>query len=193
MTASTLPRPSAAERRAGVVDSHQGLAKEYVLVAFTAVVAALPLGLAVAPAPYNIAGIVYAILWIAIVLPSTGAYTTLIWDATLIILDRPPLFLPTIFAAYLRAPRDRRRAMLPVVWLALAARWVNPLANVATAALVSATRLRPQRVRGVLEQAQRLAKGFDHMHTVPREPIAEMSRPAIHQVEREMGVEMQPC
>jgi len=166
----------------------------YLLTAAAALAAALPLALTVAPMPFAIIGWVYAAVWGLIVIPSMGAYSTLLYDALLIASNRQPLFLPTALAAYRRLQLDKRRALEPLRRVAVLATWINPISNVAGAAVVTAIRLRPQLAGEILRQADAIAKGFQHAGTaVPREPTAALTQPVIIQVERELDVELQAC
>ena len=169
---------------------------QYLLTAAAALAAAVPLALVVAPMPFTIIGWFYAVVWGLIVIPSMGAYTALLYDALLIALNRHPLFLPTALATYrrLQMNHDHRRALEPFRRVAVAAYWINPISNLVGAAIITAIRLRPRLAHEMIRQADAIAKGLDQAApAVPREPMAEMTRPVILQVERELDAELQAC
>jgi len=158
------------------------------LNAAAALAAVLPIALIAAVGPWRILGLVYLGMWLVIVIPSTAAYTTLILDAALIAIGKEPLYLPGIIAAHARAGlRLQSRAAMIIRRVAIISVFVNPLSNVPLAAMLLAFRLRPTAIKAVMAQATRLANA-----AVPApEAVAEMSRPVIDAVEREL--ELQPC
>lgn len=194
MTTIATPGRTSGERRAARRAFHFQMSAQYLLTAATSVVAALPLALVVARMPLALIGWIYATAWGVIVVPSMGAYSGLLYDAVLMALNRPPLFLPTALANARRLEREHRRALTPLRWIAAVANWINPFSNLVGAAILTVLRLRPRLAHHVMEQAAALVKEFDRATAaVAREPMAEMAQPVINQVEREFDGELQAC
>src|SRR6266511_4140674 len=66
---------------------------------FRAFAFALPLLLLAVPGPVRVLGIIYLLFWIGLVAASTGGIFALLFDALLIIRNRPPIILPQLLFA----------------------------------------------------------------------------------------------
>lgn len=149
----------------------------YLRCSGTVVVAGLPLALIAGQGLVKALGIIYAVAWALVMVPSITASMAMLFDAFLIILGRWPLFLPAAWISAKRHPKhDDRMAMQVIHLLSRVSFWANPLSNLTLAALIGATRLRPTIRKQLVEFFQKQLQREEPHVTVAMEyatPVIE--------------------
>jgi hypothetical protein len=160
------------------VTLHRDLNILYLKTAGCSVLGALPLALIGVPGPLQLVGLLYAVFWAAIVVPSAGLYMLLLVDPVLLALDRPALFLPRLLAAaQQRSSGHVRTTIRRVRGYAELANWINPLGNLVVAAYWFAARANPRRFAEAGKQAERIQQAWQQLESSGADPMTEVARP----------------
>lgn len=135
---------------------------DYVTTGIFSVVFAVPIALVFADGWLRLAGILYALAWFAVLVPSFVVYTWMIKDAWRLFRHGTPTLLRT--AMIVRAVEVHRNMRIvlphPLREVAQISSYANPIANLATTLTVQALRWRSDEVeamwREILEESRYL-------------------------------------
>jgi hypothetical protein len=169
---------------------HVRLTRQYLASAGAALLAALPISLVAATGALQALGVAYLVAWSLVVLPGAAAFLWLSFDGVLMICNRPPVLLTRLLVSQQQgATQAERRVLRGIRHFVRIGFWINPLANVAFALLVTAVRLRPQLFAQVMFQVDEVLKR--RPDPIASEPYAQYSSPVLERLvnhERELVV-----
>jgi hypothetical protein len=117
----------------------------YLVSGLLSMLLALPIALVMVPGVLRIVGVVYLVVWLLVLSPSTGAYLLLLVDCGLIMRGKEPIVL----FRTLEAESNKQRSERPAVEgyfrrLAEFSVKANPISNLVTAAVHFTVRHRPR-------------------------------------------------
>ena len=126
---------------------------EYMVSAVVSTLCLLPIALVVVPGPTRVIGVVYAIVWAILFVPTMAACLWIVIDCIFMLTNRYPLLLPRLVEDASRQAMHERRAISGL--RAVVRFWfmATPLSNLATASLFAVQRVRPGLIGKVMQDA----------------------------------------
>lgn len=158
---------------------------EQLRAAAVSIVLAVPMALLFVRGPVRAIGIVYALAWFLIVVPSASAHLWLIVDALLLFANRRPLLLPAAFAVAAGAHHSRPRVHGTLHLYAQVSSMCSPIANLAGAMLTQAFEWRSREVIALWAEAKEHARPPQDPQFQPT-PEAEMAAPIVERARPEL-------
>jgi hypothetical protein len=162
-----------------------------------AIIVALPIALVGVPGPLRITGLIYAILYVIVLTPTTLANMLLMLDGFLLLTNRDAVLLPHSLASMrLEAEGLAERRVIGFMHdLASFTMFVNPSTPLALTVVFQAVRLSPEAIPRLKEQTDDIVRSW---HITQRrnyalgEPSAQFSRPVIERI-KEVEPDLVAC